>query len=241
MFADSLLESNLDRRNRGWTTLASFAMQTLGMAILLMLPLLYTEGLPKLHLVSVSAPIGPPRGEPPATQQHARRSTTAKQSVSRNCRFATSIPIGVEADHRRLVSSSGGLQRLRARRHRHREWREFRPEFRWRCARDRSTTTASHGSSAAHLPHDGGQPHLQSAAGVSALGTRGTNSRSGCDSGGDQPQRDHCKSADPKWPPHAGGAALDAVRQWRYRPYILNGDPVEVETQVTVNFSLSGG
>jgi protein TonB len=37
------------------------------------------------------------------------------------------------------------------------------------------------------------------------------------------------------------GAALDAVRQWRYRPYILNGDPVEVETQVTVNFSLSGG
>jgi len=36
-------------------------------------------------------------------------------------------------------------------------------------------------------------------------------------------------------------AALDAVRQWRYRPYVLNGEPVEVETQVTVNFSLSGG
>jgi protein TonB len=36
-------------------------------------------------------------------------------------------------------------------------------------------------------------------------------------------------------------AALDAVRQWRYRPYILNGEPVEVDTQVTVNFTLSGG
>ena len=36
-------------------------------------------------------------------------------------------------------------------------------------------------------------------------------------------------------------AALDAVQQWRYRPYVLNGDPVEVETQVTVNFVLSGG
>jgi protein TonB len=36
-------------------------------------------------------------------------------------------------------------------------------------------------------------------------------------------------------------AAIDAVSQWRYRPYILNGDPVEVETQVTVNFTLSGG
>ena len=31
-------------------------------------------------------------------------------------------------------------------------------------------------------------------------------------------------------------AAIDAVRQWRYRPYVLNGEPVEVETQVTVNF-----
>jgi protein TonB len=36
-------------------------------------------------------------------------------------------------------------------------------------------------------------------------------------------------------------SALDAVKQWRYRPYILNGEPVEVDTQVTVNFSLSGG
>jgi len=36
-------------------------------------------------------------------------------------------------------------------------------------------------------------------------------------------------------------SALDAVRQWRYRPYFLNGEPVEVETQITVNFILSGG
>ena len=34
------------------------------------------------------------------------------------------------------------------------------------------------------------------------------------------------------------GAAVDAVRQWRYRPYILNGDAIEVETQITVNFHL---
>lgn len=35
-------------------------------------------------------------------------------------------------------------------------------------------------------------------------------------------------------------SAIEAVQLWRYRPYILNGDPVEVETQITVNFSLSG-
>ena len=35
-------------------------------------------------------------------------------------------------------------------------------------------------------------------------------------------------------------AAVEAVQQWRYRPYILNGEPVEVETQVIVNFLLAG-
>jgi periplasmic protein TonB len=33
-------------------------------------------------------------------------------------------------------------------------------------------------------------------------------------------------------------AALDAVKQWRYRPYLLNGEPVEVETTVNVEFTL---
>jgi protein TonB len=36
-------------------------------------------------------------------------------------------------------------------------------------------------------------------------------------------------------------AAMEAVKQWRYKPYYLNGEPVEVETQVNVNFTLLGG
>jgi protein TonB len=35
-------------------------------------------------------------------------------------------------------------------------------------------------------------------------------------------------------------AAMDAVKNWRYKPYLLNGDPVEVDTQVNVIFSLGG-
>jgi periplasmic protein TonB len=35
-------------------------------------------------------------------------------------------------------------------------------------------------------------------------------------------------------------AALDAVKQWKYKPTLLNGEPVEVVTTVTVNFNLSG-
>jgi TonB family protein len=33
-------------------------------------------------------------------------------------------------------------------------------------------------------------------------------------------------------------AANDAVKQWKYKPYLLNGEPVEIQTQVTVNFKL---
>lgn len=35
-------------------------------------------------------------------------------------------------------------------------------------------------------------------------------------------------------------SALDAVRTWRYRPYLLNNEPVEVETTINVIFSLGG-
>lgn len=33
-------------------------------------------------------------------------------------------------------------------------------------------------------------------------------------------------------------AAADAVKQWKYKPYLLNGEPVEIQTQITVNFKL---
>ncbi len=35
-------------------------------------------------------------------------------------------------------------------------------------------------------------------------------------------------------------AAIEAVKQWRYRPYLLNGEPVEVDSRITINFALSG-
>lgn len=36
-------------------------------------------------------------------------------------------------------------------------------------------------------------------------------------------------------------AAIDAVKQWRYRPYLVNGEPVEVDSRITINFTLSRG
>ncbi len=59
------------------------------------------------------------------------------------------------------------------------------------------------------------------------------------------------KRVQPVYPPQArqmhlegtvdsilGRAAVDAVRQWKYKPYFLNGEPVEIQTQITVNFKL---
>jgi protein TonB len=41
--------------------------------------------------------------------------------------------------------------------------------------------------------------------------------------------------------PMLAPAAIEAVKQWKYKPYLLNGEPVEVETTVQVNFTLAGG
>jgi periplasmic protein TonB len=42
-------------------------------------------------------------------------------------------------------------------------------------------------------------------------------------------------------PPLLAQAAMEAVKQWRYRPYLLNGEPVEVDSQITITFNLSRG
>lgn len=41
--------------------------------------------------------------------------------------------------------------------------------------------------------------------------------------------------------PMLTGSALDAAKQWRFKPYYLNGEPVEVDTTINVVFNLSGG
>ncbi len=41
-----------------------------------------------------------------------------------------------------------------------------------------------------------------------------------------------------KGDPQLSRAAVQAVKQWKYKPYLLNGEPVEIQTQITVNFNL---
>jgi TonB family protein len=41
-------------------------------------------------------------------------------------------------------------------------------------------------------------------------------------------------------PPDLVNAATEAVRQWRFKPTLLNGDPVEVDTTITITFGIGG-
>jgi protein TonB len=41
-------------------------------------------------------------------------------------------------------------------------------------------------------------------------------------------------------PPLLTGSAIDAVKNWTYRPFIMNGEPAEVDTTINVNFTFSG-
>jgi protein TonB len=41
-------------------------------------------------------------------------------------------------------------------------------------------------------------------------------------------------------PPLLESAAVDAVKHWQYRPYAVNGRPVDVETTIAVVFALDG-
>src|SRR5207253_542732 len=97
MFADSLLDSALiSRSHRGWTTLISFSVQALLVAALLMVPLLYTEGLPSLHLMRPEV-IGPPpsRGPAPKIEPSQGRNPMLKNASGLVLMIPQQIPKGV--------------------------------------------------------------------------------------------------------------------------------------------------
>ncbi len=79
MFADSFCDSDwANRSHRAWTTLASFALQSLAVIGLLLLPLIYTQGLPRLALLVPRARACPTTGSP--SRAAALQFTSAAQS-----------------------------------------------------------------------------------------------------------------------------------------------------------------
>jgi len=244
MFADSLLESSWENRShRRWTTLASFAVQLFGVGLLLSLPLLFTEGLPKLRLLSPAVPFSAAPGPSPAPQpQHAARSTRAINVASDLVftappRIPASIattdePLAPPTVDPRVAWMPNGVSGTNS-----------GPGVPWATG----SAIANVVPPAVHRSQppisvmmqgnliDRIQPvyppiakaaHVQGKVILSAtISKEGAIENLQVVSG-------H---------PMLVKAAMEAVKQWRYRPYLLNGQPVEVETQIIVNFVLAEG
>jgi protein TonB len=242
MFADSLLDSALiSRSHRGWTTLISFSMQALLVAGLLMVPLLYTEGLPSLRLMRPEM-IGPPpsRGPAPKIEPSHGRNLVLKnasgivllppQQIPKRVVPETGIPFGPPPE----LATGGGPSRPSG---------PGIPDGILSSTGDANVIPMPprpvHHPPISHWMEGNLIHRVQPAYPPLAVQTRTQGqvvlraviSREGTIE----------KLQVVSGHPLLVRAALEAVRQWRYRPYVLNGEPVEVETQVTVNFVLSGG
>jgi periplasmic protein TonB len=237
MFADSLCESH--HSGRGWITLVSFAVQTLAVATLLALPLLHTEGLPRMHSI-VEPILSPPRvAAGPEIQRltkHPSNPVTVAVIVlpptSREIKLMTPENPDPPVDVNRFGVPGGTSNR----------WSD-NPII--NSIANSTSNFALPPAPLAHPPRvsrimEGNlmsrvqplYPPLARQARIQGqVVIRAVISRNG------MIENLQVLSGHPM----LVQAAIDAVKQWRYRPYFLNGEPVEVETQVTVNFLLSGG
>ena len=200
MFEDSLIESGGRlRTNRGKTTTISFVLQAGLVGVLVLLPLIFTEALPKQQLMTfLVAPPPPPEMATGGVVGGVPGGVPGGQMGGVIGGIISSTPVAVPkvATPQRVRVSLGVSQGLLI--------KKVQPAYPplARQARIQGTVLLQ-----AEISKDGAIENLRLISGH----------------------------------PMLAPAAIEAVKQWRYKPYMLNGEPVAVETQVQVNFTLSGG
>jgi len=243
MFEDSLIESgNRFKTKRLSTTIFSFTLQCLLIAILILIPLIYTDALPKTQLMTFLVAPSPPPPPPPPPVAAVKVVKMQSELINGQLRQPTKIPQRVQMIKEEeappdlgaggvpggvpggipggsaggviggIVSSTANLPKVAT------------PQ------RIRVSSGVSTGllirKVTPNYPPLAKQARIQGAVVLQAeISKEGTI------------QNLQLISGHPMLAP----AAIEAVKQWRYKPYLLNGEPVAVETQVVVNFSLSGG
>jgi protein TonB len=238
MFANTLLDGPENSR-RKWTTLLSFLVQSTAIALLLILPLFYTEGLPTLKFLSriISLPV--PAGPPVASQPHSPTPSTSN-FVGTALQTPHWIPRGVPVvDDHGAAPIPNGLPTLEGATGpvgdpnrvlnsilgpTNRALIPIRPAVR----PPQRVSVMMEGL----LIHRVEPPYPPLAKAARIQGTVQLQAIIGKNGA---IQNLQVLSGHPM----LVTAAVEAVHQWRYRPYLLNGEPVEVETQITVNFVLS--
>jgi periplasmic protein TonB len=248
MFSDSLLEFGQQRKRRAFATTTSFIFNCLAVGVMLIMPLLFTEDLPRAQLFTfLVAPPPPPPPPPPAAEQAQRvvRQVQTDLLSTGQLRTPTKIPQKVqmirEEEAPPPMAATGGVvggvpggipggqvggviggiinatSSLAA-------VPKFVPVVPQRVR-------ISQGVTKGMLVHrvEPAYPTLARAARV-----QGEVVLSAIIDANGQITNLQLVSGHPMLVP----AALAAVREWRYKPYLLNGQPVEVETTITVIFSL---
>ena len=246
MFEDSLIESGnrFKTKRRLSTTILSFVLQVFLIGVLILIPLIYTDALPKQQLMTfLVAPPPPPPPPPPPAAAPVRVVKIQSEMVNGQLRTPTKIPQKVQMIKEEEAppdlggagvvggvpggvpggSTGGVIGGILS----------SQPVAVPKVAAPQRVRV-SQGVSAGLLirkvqpnyPPLARQARIQGTVILQAeISKEGTIQNLQLISG-------HAMLAP---------AAIEAVKQWRYKPYLLNGEPVAVETQVIVNFSLSGG
>ena len=252
LFTDSLLEtSGGQRRQKAWATIVSLVLQCFLVSILVLVPLWFTDVLPKQQLVTflVAPPPPPPPPPPPAASAPAAVKVVKVATDIINGRLRTPVRIPkkvqmiTEVEPPPPITTTGGViggvpggipggqlggviggilnatSSLRA------VPKLSKPAP--TVHRVRVSQGVTKGMVVYRIeptyPPLARQARIQGVVVLTAVIDRDGNI-----------QNLQLVSGHPMLAP----AAIDAVKHWRYKPFLLNGQPVEVETTVTVNFRM---
>jgi protein TonB len=236
---DDLLESTSEKKkdNKGWGFVLSGVVQALILGILILIPLIYTEALPKAMLSTLLiAPPPPPPPPPPPAPVKTIVKPVARLIQSGKLMQPRAIPKEVAVfkeaelppDVINNAGNAGGV---------------FggipgqgmvaavappppKPAAPTRVKQGGNVTAASILNQTRPLyPPLARQARIQGNVVLHAI----------IDKDGKVAQLEVISGH-----PLLVQSALDAVKQWRYKPTLLNGDPVEVDTTITVTFTMGG-
>jgi len=243
LFGDSLLDSTVgERKSRTWATLVSVVLQCFLIGILILLPLWFTEALPKQQLITfLEAPPPPPPPPPPAAAAPRVKVVKVTSNIAEGrLRTPSRIPAKVQVIKEDeapptggvvggvpggipggqlggviggIISSSSSLAPV--------------PTLSKAAQRVRVSQGVINGLLVSRVeptyPSVAMAARIQGAVVLTAI----------IDKQGDV-QHLQVLSGHPL----LASAAIAAVKLWHYKPFLLNGEPVEVETTVTVNFRM---
>jgi protein TonB len=247
IFSDSLLNYEDQKGRQAWATFGSFALQCVMLGVLLLLPLYFTQELPTSQLLTLLVAPPPPPPPPPAAQASARivKQVQSDLAAGGQLRTPSKIPAEVKMiteEEAPPLPSEGGVsggvpggipggqiggvlggilsstsplpypQKVQAAAPR----------------RVRVSQGVTKGMLLVQVeptyPLLARTAKVRGAVVLNAIIDKEGNIRDIRLISGH---------------PLLASAAIEAVRQWHYRPYLLNGEPVEVETTVTVNFMIN--